>query len=119
LEVRHEREDDMDRKRVIAAAAIGVALVGGGAAVAVAASGDDEPLTGDALDRATDAALAHTGGGIVVESEIGDDGAAYEVEVELPDGSVVEVALDAGFEVIDETPDDDGSGGEEEDLEED
>ena len=40
-------------------------------------------------------ALEHTGGGTVTESEIGDDGAAYSVEVRLADGSQVEVNLEA------------------------
>ena len=40
----------------------------------------------------------------MIESEAGDDGAAYGVEIRLDDGSVVEVALDANFHVI-ATPD--------------
>jgi hypothetical protein len=90
--------------------AIALALVGGGAAFAVATAGDDDrPLTGSDLERATRAALEHTGGGTVIETEVGDDGAAYGVEIRLPDGSVVEVALDAGFEVIGQEADDAGA----------
>jgi uncharacterized membrane protein YkoI len=74
-------------------------------------SDTDTPLTGSNLDRASAAALAHTGGGTVLETEIGDDGAAYGVEIRLDDGSVVEVSLDASFAVIDSTVDDDGPGG--------
>jgi uncharacterized membrane protein YkoI len=89
--------------------ALAVALVGGGTALAVANAGDDDrPLTGSDLKRATRAALEHTGGGTVIETEVGDDGAAYGVEIRLPDGSVVEVALDGRFEVIAEEADDDG-----------
>ena len=73
---------------------------------------DDQPITGTALEKATDAALAHTGGGTVTETEIGDDGAAYSVEVLLDDGRQVEVNLDADFNVIGEEPDDDGAGDE-------
>ena len=41
-----------------------------------APAASDAPLTGAALERATEAALAHTGGGTVTETEVGDDGAA-------------------------------------------
>ena len=72
-------------------------------------SGDDEePLTGSSLDRAVDAALEETGGGTVVETEAGDDGAAYSVEVRLDDGSQVEVSLDQDFTVVGQEADDDG-----------
>ena len=88
-------------------------MTGGG--IAWATSGDDEqPLTGSALERATAAALRHTGGGTVTETEVGDDGAAYGVEVRLPDGSQVEVNLDSSFYVIGEEADDDGGADEQE-----
>jgi len=63
---------------------------------------------GTALDRATAAALEQTGGGTVTETEVGDDGAAYGVEVRLDDGSQVEVNLDENFNVIGQAADDDG-----------
>lgn len=94
-----------------------VAVIAGGAVTTIAltagigfaaANGDDQPLTGDTLDRAVAAALEHTGAGKVTETEIGDDGAAYEVEVQLPDGSQVEVQLDQDFAVIGADLDDDG-----------
>ena len=89
-----------------------MAVLAIGTGVGIAASGDDDrPLTGGDLERATKAALAHTGGGAVIETEAGDGGAAYEVEVRLEDGRVVEVALNADFEVIESTADDDGSDG--------
>lgn len=100
----------MDMKRWIAVGAIAVATVAVGTGLAVAGSGEDGPLVGADLDRATTAALAHTGGGTVIESEIGDDGAAYGVEIRLEDGSVVEVALDARFRVIGAERDDDAPG---------
>lgn len=101
----------MSRKRWIAGAALAIAAVGSGTGFAIASSGDDDqPLTGSALDRATAAALAHTGGGTVIETEVGDDGAAYGVEIRLDDGSVVEVSLDSSFRVIGDAADDDGSG---------
>jgi hypothetical protein len=100
----------MTRTRWMVAGALAVVLIGGGTAFAVAGgSDDDRPLTGSNLDRATEAALAHTGGGTVIETEVGDDGAAYGVEIRQEDGSVVEVNLDADFNVIGDEVDDDGA----------
>lgn len=80
------------------------------AGFAVAAGGDDDrPLTGTSLEKATAAALAHTGGGTVTETEVGDDGAAYGVEIRLADGRQVEVNLDENFDVIGQENDDDGA----------
>ena len=102
----------MDRRtRWIAGGALAIAVIGGGTGIGVAASrGDDQPLTGSALEQATAAALKHTGGGTVIETEVGDGGAAYGVEIRLDDGSVVEVGLDANFNVTGQEADDDGSG---------
>ena len=100
----------MDRKtRWIGGGALAFALIGGGTGVAVAAGGDDRPLTGSASEKATAAALQHTGGGTVIETEAGDDGAAYVVEIRLDDGRVVEIDLDANFQVIGQESDDHGS----------
>lgn len=108
---------------LVGSAALGLLL--GGFGVASAASGgsaqsgveggdgpneatdSDTPITGTDLDRAVAAALDHTGGGEVTETEIGDDGAAFGVEVRLDDGSQVEVNLDGDFNVIGSEPDDD------------
>jgi hypothetical protein len=100
----------MDRKtRWIGGGAFAVALIGGGTGVAIATGGDNRPLTGSALEKATAAALQHTGGGTVIQTEAGDDGAAYGVEIRLEDGRVVEIGLDASFQVIGQESDDDGS----------
>ena len=98
----------MTRKLAVAAA---VVLVAGAisAGLAVAAGDDDRPLTGTSLEKATAAALAHTGGGTVTETEVGDDGAAYGVEIRLADGRQVEVNLDESFVVIGQESDDDGA----------
>jgi uncharacterized membrane protein YkoI len=99
----------MTRKiAVLAALVLAAGAISAG--FAIAAGGDDEPLTGSNLEKATAAALAHTGGGTVVETEVGDDGAAYGVEVRLDDGRVVEVNLDESFDVIGQENDDDGAG---------
>ena len=102
----------MDRKtRWIAGGVLALAVIGGGTGVAIAtgAGDDDQPLTGSELERARTAALEFTGGGTVIESEAGDDGAAYGVEVRLDDGRVVEVSLDSNFQVLGNEADDDGS----------
>ena len=99
------------RMRVAIGATAVAAVIAGGAVAATAAGGDnDTPLTGSALEKATAAALAHVGQGTVTETEIGDDGAAYSVEIRLDDGSQVEVQLDESFQVTGNEQDDDGSG---------
>lgn len=96
------------RHRWILTAAVGAALVAGGAATtAGAAGGSEQPITGDALARATAAALAHTGGGRVTDTEVGDEDSYYEVEVTLPDGRQVDVQLDRDFGVVGSTGDSD------------
>ena len=104
----------MNRKiALIVAAVVAAGAVTAGFAVAGSA-GDESPLTGSALERATEAALAHTGGGTVIETETGDDGAAYSVEIRLDDGTEVEVDLDESFDVIGQEADDDGADDEDE-----
>ncbi len=44
----------------------------------------------------------------MTETEMGDDGAAYSVEVRLDNGSQVEVNLDTDFTIIGQPADDDG-----------
>jgi hypothetical protein len=100
----------MDRRtRWIVIAAAAVTLVGGGLGIAAPLVAPDEgSLTGSALDKASAAALEHTGGGTVTDTEAGDDGATYGVEVRLADGSQVEVHLDEKFTVTGQENDEDG-----------
>ena len=109
----------------ISSAAAGAALVLGGTAIAFATTDgfapDGEPpetsddgghLTGSDLDAASAAALEAAGPGTVVEAEVGDDGqSAYEVEMRLDTGESVEVTLDASFDVIEVTGEDEGRTG--------
>jgi uncharacterized membrane protein YkoI len=102
-------------KGVLIAMAAVVALASGAAGIAAAAGGGDDDagdkaIRGRALDRATAAALAHTGGGKVTETEAGDEEGAYEVEVTRADGSQVDVHLDKGFNVIGQAADSERSG---------
>lgn len=103
----------MQRSRKIA---LGIALVGGAAAVgggvALASGGDDHeaPITGADLEKASAAALAHTGEGRVTETEVGDEDSYYEVEVTLDDGSQVDVQLDESFAVVASEADEEDEG---------
>jgi uncharacterized membrane protein YkoI len=92
-------------KRIVIALAAVAALGVGGAAIATAAGGGDDDgaekaISGGALDRASKAALAHTGGGKVTDTEVGDEESYYEVEVTRADGSQVDVQLDRDFQVV-------------------
>jgi uncharacterized membrane protein YkoI len=105
-----------NRIKRTAMALVAVAALGaGGAAIATAASGggDDDKsekaISGAALDRASSAALAHTGGGEVTATEVGDEESYYEVEVTRGDGSQVDVQLDRGFQVVGSEGDNDTS----------
>ena len=127
----------MTKMRWLLATMLGLALVGAGVGVGIASnafdertpasapdaddqdgSGEsedadsDEPVTGTDADRAAAAAVEYTDreyatGGRVTEVEAGDDGAAFGVEVLLPDGRQVEVHVDADFSVAGHEADDD------------
>jgi hypothetical protein len=94
----------VSRRTTLAAVAVlaAAAAVGAGIAVALGRDDHDQPITGAALERASAAALAHTGGGTVTDSEAGDEEGAYEIEVTLADGTQVDVHLDDAFNVIGE-----------------
>ena len=96
-------------KIIIAGATVGT-LALGGAGYAVAGGADDDStdnaITGSALDKASRAALEHTGEGRVTETEVGDEESYYEVEVTLEDGSQIDVQLDEDFNVVGDEADD-------------
>jgi len=74
--------------------------------------GPDVPITGDALDTASEVALNFIGEGRVTETEVGDEEGYYEVEITLDNGNQVDVHLDEEFNVLgveweDEFEDDD------------
>jgi uncharacterized membrane protein YkoI len=102
-------------KLIIAGGAVAVAALGGATAAHGASTDDDgdneteTPMTGPDLDRASQAALAYTGGGEVTDTEVDDEESYYEVEVRLPDGRQVDVQLNEQFEVVG-TDGDDPSG---------
>lgn len=91
------------RKLIVAGIAVLAALALGGAAVAGAGGvfDDETPLQGTELARASAAALAATGGGTVNATERdGEKGGTFEVEVTKPDGSTVDVRLDASYRIV-------------------
>jgi hypothetical protein len=98
------------RTKFAVAGALGLGAIAIGTGIAVGGGGDSEqPITGNALDRASAAALDHTGGGRVTDTEVGDEESYYEVEVTLDDGSQVDVQLDTDFEVVGSEADEDRS----------
>jgi uncharacterized membrane protein YkoI len=94
----------VNRKTTLITLAAAAAIVAGGTGAGIAAAnGDDDneaPITGQALDKASAAALEQTGEGRVTETEVGDEESYYEVEVTLDDGSQVDVQLDRDFNVV-------------------
>ncbi len=102
----------MKRSRLAIAAAVVVVATLAGGGIAVAAGGDDDagdmPITGEAYDQASAAALDHLGEGSVTETEVGDEESYYEVEVTLDNGHQVDVQLDRDFNVV--GTEDDGAG---------
>ena len=102
-------------RKLVLAGTLVLALSGLTAGIALATGGDggsEEPaLSGSALEKASAAALAHTGGGTITDTETGDGGAAFGVEIRLDDGREVEVSLDENFKVVGEETDDDWPNG--------
>ena len=93
----------LTRKQVVVTTGLLVLLALGGTGAAIASSDDDAgdtAITGSALDRASRAALAETGGGTVTGTEVDDEESYYEVEVTLKSGDQVDVQLDKDFNVV-------------------
>ena len=105
----------LNTKKVLIIAGFAVAAAVGTTGIAAAAdTGDDTPdveLSGDALATASEAALAETGGGEVVDSEVEDEENGYEVEVNLDDGRQIEVQLDENFAVVSSSENPEGDDG--------
>ena len=97
----------MKRITLIVVIVLAVAVITAGIAIGAGGRDDEEPITGAAFSRASAAALEHTGGGRVTETETGDEEGFYEVEVTLADGSQVDVHLDHEFNVLDDHADED------------
>jgi hypothetical protein len=92
----------MNITRIGIVTAVGAAAVAIGAGIATAQPDDGEgtPITGEALTKASQAALAFTGGGTVTGTEVGDEESYYEVEVTKADGGQVDVQLNENFLLV-------------------
>ena len=101
----------MKRIALIVVIVVAVLIATAGIALAARNSFEDpqQPITGTALARASEAALASTGGGRVTETEVGDEDSYYEVEVTLAGGRQVDVQLDKSFSVVSTKADSDSS----------
>ncbi|MEK6935007.1 MAG: PepSY domain-containing protein [Nanoarchaeota archaeon] len=62
--------------------------------------GEDVPITGSALEKASAAALEYIGEGRVTDTEVGDEEGYYEIEITLDNGNEVDVHLDENFNVL-------------------
>jgi hypothetical protein len=100
------------RTQLATTGAVAAVIVLAGGSLALASSDDgpdpnesETPISRPALQKASDAALAHTGEGSVTGTEVGDEESYYEVEVTLDNGSQVDVQLDEQFQVVEATPD--------------
>jgi len=87
-------------KTILIAGAVAGAAVATVTGAAASREENETPITGSALDQASEAALAETGGGRVTGSEVGDEESYYEVEVTLDNGNEVDVQLDENFAVV-------------------
>ena len=91
------------KRKVVIAAGAALALAAGGVGVANAVGGDDGDGAGDraGAEKAKAAALQLVPGGTAnaVERD-GEKGATWEVEVRKPDGSTVDVRLDASYDKV-------------------
>ncbi len=92
----------VNRTKVLLISGLAAVAVIAGTGAAIASGGDDSepPITGEALVKASAAALDHTGGGTVTETEVGDEESYYEVEVTMDDGRQIDVQLDEAFNVV-------------------
>jgi len=98
-------------KRILIAGAVLVAAGAGGAVAVQAGSGDDEVATGAAADRAGAAAVRIAGGGSAASVERdAESRRVWEVEVSKPDGTTLEIDLDAALEQVAAERDDSDSG---------
>jgi uncharacterized membrane protein YkoI len=95
-------------KRVLVPAVATVAVLGIGGTVWATTASADDAVDGSERDRVAAAAVEAVGSGEAVDVETSDDpGETYEVEVRLPEGGEVDVALDGDLGVVSEDRDDD------------
>jgi hypothetical protein len=97
-------------RKVVATAAAVTAIAAGGVGIAYGVGGDsDEQVTGPDADKAKAAALDAVDGGKVteIEHQDGDGAGSFEVEIQRPDGSELEVYVDDQYRTVGQEQDDD------------
>jgi len=92
-------------KVLLVSGLVAVGVIAGTSAAVASSDDTDQPITGDALTKASAVALEHIGGGVVTETEVGDEESYYEVEVTMDDGRQIDVQLDEAFNVVGEEVD--------------
>ncbi|MDQ6751630.1 MAG: hypothetical protein M3Z33_12895 [Actinomycetota bacterium] len=99
----------MQRKHLIVGGVVFALAAGGAGAASAIGSDHDRAVAGTSSDQARSAALRYTGGGRagIVEADT-EHGATWGVEVTKPDGSPVDVRLDARYKLIEITGNADG-----------
>jgi hypothetical protein len=95
---------------VLSITAVAVLALAGVALASGTFESDDPSLTGPQAEQAKAAALRFVAGTAGVVERDGEDDATWEVEVTKPDGSQVDVRLDAALKLVategdDESPD--------------
>ena len=92
----------MRRSRALTAVAVAIMAVAGGTGAALAVTGSsNDGATGPDADKAVAAALKLTDGGTANAVERDNEkGATWEVEVKKPDGTTVDVRLDASYRLV-------------------
>jgi hypothetical protein len=93
-----EEEVDIPSGHHDGAATVVIAATGGGFAIASGGDDSETSISGNALDRASAAALDHVGEGKVTETEVGDEESYYEVTRD--GGGELDVQLDRNFDVV-------------------
>ncbi|HYU59780.1 MAG TPA: hypothetical protein VEK39_03405 [Solirubrobacterales bacterium] len=107
------------RRKFLIGGAAALALAAGGTGVALATGAvgendDAEQVSGPDSDKARAAALEITGGGTANSVELdSENGATWEVEVTKPDGETVDVRLDDNYDLVVVEGDDEGGDGSE------
>jgi Peptidase propeptide and YPEB domain len=104
------QEMSVNRKTVAIAAAVAAVAAGGvGIAYAVGGGESEEQVTGPEAKKAIAAALDQVGGGEVLEAEYqeAEGTGVYEVEIQRPDGSQVEVHVSGDYQALGTAADDD------------
>jgi uncharacterized membrane protein YkoI len=92
----------MNRKLIVTSLVVlGAGAAAGGIAIAGGSDDGDRPATGPGADQARATALAlYPGSRANAVERDSEDGATWEVEITKPDGTTVDVRLDAWYHLV-------------------